>query len=119
MPRRPAIPPDKGRITNEVKVNRAQLRCECLGGCRQHKDRCRATEPHGHPLRAGLRTVLAIVHLDYNDGNWSYANLKALCQPCKKAHADAKPKPQALLPEYGGALFDIAPTEKKQGGLTL
>jgi len=114
MARRPAIPPDKGRITQEIIADRAQRRCECLGGCRQHKDRCRAVEPHAHPLRAGLRTALAIVFLDYQDTNWSYANLKALCQSCKKAHADARPKPEPLRPEYGGGLFEADPARKKE-----
>jgi hypothetical protein len=114
MPRRPAIPPDKGRITSEIVVDRAKLRCECLGGCGEHKNRCVAVEPRTHPLRAGQIVKLVVVHLDYNDTNWSYANLKALCQPCRKAHADAKPKIEPLRPEYGGSLFgtELAPRKE-------
>lgn len=118
MARRPAIPVNKGRITMEVVADRAKRRCECLGGCGDHKDGCRAVEPHGHPLRDGLRVKLEIVFVDYNDTNWSYRNLKAMCQPCRKAHNDAKPKAQPLRPEFGG-LFDAEPVKGQQGGLTL
>jgi hypothetical protein len=103
----------------EIVADRAKRRCECLGGCGQHKDRCRAVEPHGHPLRDGLRVKLEIVHLDYNDTNWSYANLKGLCQPCRKAHMEAKPRIEARRSEFGGGLFDIEAPKKEQGGLTL
>jgi hypothetical protein len=112
LARRPAIPVDRGRITNSITTDRAQMRCECAD-CTGHRGRCTAQQTKSHPNRAGLVTHLAIVFRDYNEGNWLLANLRAMCQPCKQAHLLAKPKPVALLPEYGGGLFDAAPMQRR------
>lgn len=112
MARRSAIPVDKGKIKGRITVDRAQLRCECGGACALHKGRCSAAEPHAHPDRTGQLVHLELVFLDYNETNWSEANLLGMCQPCRKAHLEAKPKPQALLPEFGG-LFG-APVKRRE-----
>lgn len=112
MARRPAIPVDKGKITTAVVTDRAKMQCECTG-C-DHRGRCTARQSKSHPNRLGLLTQLMIVFLDYNPGNWQLTNLKAVCQPCRKAHEDAKPKPEALRPEFGGSLFAADPVKRRE-----
>lgn len=114
MMRRPAIPVDKGKIKSLVTCDRAQLRCECGGACALHKERCPAVEPHPHPDRAGQLVHLELVFVDYNETNWSIGNLRGMCQPCRRAHLEAKPKPEALLPEFGGNLFGALPVKRKE-----
>lgn len=75
-------PADWKAISRRIRVERAQLRCECTGECGLHHER-RCIERHLDPaFFAKGRIILTTAHLDHDPMNCADENLKAMCQRC-------------------------------------
>lgn len=70
------------QISQRIRFERAQGRCECTGECgRPHTERC--TNIHGQrSYSTGTKVVLTVAHLDHTPENCDPANLRAMCQGC-------------------------------------
>lgn len=66
---------------------RAEGRCECIGECGHHVNRCDARQGEPHPI-TNSKVILTVAHLGADTGNKHDkmdvrdANLKAMCQRC-------------------------------------
>ena len=83
---KPRYPPDWRAISDRIRFQRADGRCECAGECgRGHEGRCVAV--HGGPSPAsGKRVWLTTAHLDHTPEHCDDDNLKAMCQACHLAY---------------------------------
>jgi len=86
MPIRPEnrarYPADWKEISDRIRFERADGRCECTGQCGlEHSSRCRAVHGREHP-RTGSIVVLTTMHLDHTPENCDDENLMAGCQQC-------------------------------------
>ena len=87
MPIRPEnkdrYPADWRQISQRIRFDRADSRCECQGECGRgtHEGRCPNT--HGNPAYGtGSKVVLTVAHLDHTPENCDDDNLRAMCQGC-------------------------------------
>ncbi|MHC4717454.1 MAG: hypothetical protein ACYS5V_10825 [Planctomycetota bacterium] len=102
MPIRPEnldrYPPDWPLISDRIRFERAEGRCECLGECgNDHGGRCAAEHNRRHPVTDSLVT-LTTGHLDHQPENsdnpgdvfillpLAHSNLRAWCQRCHLTH---------------------------------
>jgi len=77
-------PDDWEDISDRIRFDRADGRCECEGQCGDvHPDgRCRAEHGEPHPV-TGSEVVLTVAHWpDDNPQNTDAENLHAMCQRC-------------------------------------
>jgi hypothetical protein len=74
-------PADWDALSYRIRKERAEDRCECVGECGLHKDRCPALYKHPHPV-TGSTVILTVAHLDQDTYNNFPENLKAMCQRC-------------------------------------
>lgn len=104
MPIRPEnrarYPKEWKSISHNIRFERANGRCECLGECgddhgiqndaygfhiwadhRSHDDRCMAHHGEQH-FETGSKVILTVAHLDHQPENNDGSNLKAMCQRC-------------------------------------
>lgn len=124
MPIRPEnrdrYPADWKQISDRIKWERAQGRCECLGECgrgthgpdRDPAGRC--TNRHGEPAYGtGSRVVLTTAHLNHTPEDCADTNLRAMCQGChlhydKAHHAETRAaNARAELETQMESLFDV------------
>lgn len=74
-------------ISNYIRFERAESRCECTGECGLHKGRCTAMHNEPHPV-TGSRVILTTAHLGTDTGDKHDKmdvrpeNLKAMCNRC-------------------------------------
>ncbi|AKF15247.1 hypothetical protein SEA_SHEDLOCKHOLMES_70 [Mycobacterium phage ShedlockHolmes] len=122
--------PTNAALFDRIAMRRADMRCECEGGCgRSHRFgihyRCGNT--HGRPALFDADKVvsLAVVALDGNDRNEADDNVIALCQACVKryraklkAAADKAAARAAIEAQHSG-LFDVPAVAEGGNGLTL
>ena len=83
MPIHPSMkdlyPPDWDEISQRIRFQRAQGRCEWCGA------------QHGQPHpETGSKVILTTAHLDHNPANNDPDNLAALCQKCHNTYDAAK-----------------------------
>lgn len=70
-------------ISNRIRFERAEGRCECLGECGRGTHDGRCPNRHGRPAYGtGSRVVLTVAHLDNQPENCDQGNLRAMCQGC-------------------------------------
>ncbi|MCR4295491.1 MAG: hypothetical protein NUW21_08150 [Elusimicrobia bacterium] len=89
MPIRPEnrarYPVDWKALSNHIRFERAEKRCECPGGaegCGLHRGR-RCEEHHGERAKwARGKVILTVAHLDHDPANCRDENLAAMCQRC-------------------------------------
>lgn len=89
----PIRPENRGRyprnwrqISDTIRFERAEFRCECAGECRTgHATRCTAVHGHPHPITRS-KVTLTVAHLDHTPENCAFTNLKAMCQACHLAY---------------------------------
>lgn len=74
--------PDDWRAISKRIRTRAHHRCECLGECGTHGDRCQEEEPKLSKRSVGKRVVLTVAHMDHDPTHNEPGNLKAMCQWC-------------------------------------
>jgi len=74
-------PPNWDSISYNIRFGRAEGRCECVGECGLHKERCTAVNRLRHPV-TGSRVVLTVAHLDQDPSHGNPDRLKAMCQRC-------------------------------------
>ena len=100
MPIRPEnrhrYPKDWKVISQRIRFDRAQGRCECAGECGRntHEDRC----PNVHGGAAygtGSRVILTTAHLNHTPEDCGDDNLRAMCQGChlhydREHHAETR-----------------------------
>lgn len=85
---KPLYPADWAEISQRIRFERAEGRCECEGECGRpdgHLDprdgRC--WNEHGEPAYGnGKPVVLTTAHLDHDPSNCDERNLRAFCAPC-------------------------------------
>lgn len=79
---RDRYPKDWKAISQRIRFERAQGRCECVGECGiDHIGRCLAEHGKPNPM-TGSNVVLTTAHLDHTPENCADDNLKAMCQRC-------------------------------------
>lgn len=92
MPIRPEnrdrYPKDWRQISDRIRFERAERRCECDGRCGRHETslavhggRCPARHGQVAPI-SGNKVVLTVAHLDHTPENCADDNLMAMCQGC-------------------------------------
>ena len=86
MPIRPEnrarYPKDWKAISQRIRFDRAEGRCECEGECGlDHAGRCVAMHAEAHPT-TGSKVVLTTAHLADPIEDCSDENLRAMCQQC-------------------------------------
>ncbi len=96
MPIRPEnrhrYPPNWKEISERIRFDRAEGRCECEGECGEgHKyigvwtgkptPRCKAMHGKRHPSTGSI-VILTTAHLDHTPEHVDDDNLKAMCQRC-------------------------------------
>lgn len=85
MPIRPEnrdrYPPEWKAISERIRFDRAQNRCECDGRCGLHADRCTAVNYEPHPV-TGSNVILTCAHLAHTPEHCDDENLMAMCQRC-------------------------------------
>jgi len=86
MPIRPEnrarYPANWKAISNRIRFDRAEGRCECTGHCGQdHAGRCAAVHGEPHP-ETGSTVILTVMHLDHQPEHNDDTNLLAGCQRC-------------------------------------
>lgn len=141
MPARPEIaalyPPDWSEISERIRHDRADDRCECEGECGDWHAGGRCGAPNGreirreraHPARWKLeldvvpwhtgyreasRVVLTVAHLDGDPRNNEETNLRAMCQRChlvldRDQHAESRRRGERLALEAAGQLSLLDP----------
>ena len=95
---RSRYPANWAEISERIRFERAQGRCECRGECgHEHvhvaedwigtwtNNRCKAIYDLPHPV-TGSRVVLTVAHLDHTPENSADGNLRAMCQRCHLAY---------------------------------
>jgi hypothetical protein len=87
MPIRPEnrgrYPKDWKAISNRIRFERAEGRCECTGECGavEHDGRCDALHATRHPITDSI-VVLTVAHLNHIPEDCADDNLKSMCQRC-------------------------------------
>lgn len=105
MPIRPEnrdrYPANWPTISLDIRTQRAQGRCECIGECGRgtHTGRCPNTNG-GHAYGTGSKVVLTVAHLDHTPENCDPDNLRAMCQGChlhydRDHHAETRAQTRA------------------------
>jgi len=94
-------PDDWHEISERIRFDRADGRCECRGECgldhneearwieinlsvifdENDPERCAAYDRYPHPVTES-RVILTVAHLDHDTTNSDPANLRAYCQRC-------------------------------------
>ncbi len=70
-------------ISNRIRFERAEGRCECNGECGLHTTTGRCIERHGEPAHyAKGKIILTVAHLNHDESDCRDENLKAMCQRC-------------------------------------
>ncbi|MCP3811728.1 hypothetical protein NLX62_05210 [Mycobacteriaceae bacterium Msp059] len=87
MPIRPEnrdrYPADWPAISQRIRFDRAQGRCECYGECRRGSHAGRCPNLHGQPAYGtGSKVVLTVAHLNHTPEDCDEDNLRAMCQGC-------------------------------------
>lgn len=87
MPIRPEnrarYPRDWKQISERIRFERAQSRCECEGECQRGTHLDRYPNVHGRPAYGtGSTVVLTVAHLNHTPEDCRDENLKAMCQGC-------------------------------------
>lgn len=87
MPIRPEnrsrYPSNWDELSDRIKFERAQGRCECEGECGRGTHEGRCPNRHGQPAYGnGSRVVLTTAHLDHTPEHCDDENLRAMCQGC-------------------------------------
>ncbi|AOT25812.1 HNH endonuclease [Mycobacterium phage Tortellini] len=87
MPIRPEnrgrYPRDWKQISEQIRFERAQSRCECEGECGRGTHTGRCPNIHGQPAYGtGSRVVLTVAHLNHTPEDCADDNLRAMCQGC-------------------------------------
>jgi hypothetical protein len=107
-------PKDWPQISNRIRFERAQGRCECAGECGRGTHTGRCTNRHGSKAYGtGSIVVLTVAHLDHAPEHCDDDNLKAMCQGChlhydKAHHAETASHTRALAATAGmEPLFSI------------
>lgn len=105
MPIRPEnrkrYPPDWRAISDRIRFDRAEGRCEF----------CRTVE-HGKPNpRTGSIVILTVAHLDHTPENCEDGNLAAMCQQCHNVY-DAPMRRAGIAARKALPLFDNQPREE-------
>ncbi|MCX5522241.1 hypothetical protein OG342_05080 [Streptomyces bobili] len=76
-------PKDWPKISQRIRFERAQGRCECTGECGRGTHDGRCSNIHGqYAYSTGSKVVLTVAHLDHTPENCDPANLRAMCQGC-------------------------------------
>jgi hypothetical protein len=76
-------PSDWKAISERIRFDRAESRCECAGECGRGTHEGRCPNLHGEPAYGtGSKVVLTVAHLDHTPENCDDENLKAMCQGC-------------------------------------
>ena len=116
MPIRPEnrdrYPKDWPQISERIRFERANGRCECDGRCGRrythlHPDgRCWNIN-HQPAIFTGSRVVLTVAHLDHTPENCADDNLMAMCQGChlhydREHHAETRARTTAKALADGG-----------------
>jgi len=79
--RRHLYGPEWPAISDRIRFSRARGRCECEGECgKRHNGRC--VNQHGTVMESGALCVLTVAHLDHDETNHDWSNLRAMCQGC-------------------------------------
>lgn len=76
-------PADWKSISDKIRFERAESRCECVGECGRgtHEGRC-PNFHRGNAYGTGSVVILTVAHLDHTPENCADENLKAMCQGC-------------------------------------
>ena len=87
MPIRPEnrgrYPADWKQISERIRFERAQGRCECLGECGRGTHTGRCPNRHGRPAYGtGSKVVLTVAHLNHTPEDCRDENLRAMCNGC-------------------------------------
>lgn len=98
MPIRPEnrgrYPRDWKQISERIRFERAESRCECEGECGRGTHTGRCPNHHGHlAYGTGSKVVLTVAHLNHIPEDCRDENLRAMCQGChlhydKEHHAE-------------------------------
>ena len=78
-------PDDWSAISEHIRFDRADNRCECDGRCGRHDDVCAAQNYEPHPI-TGSTVVLTVAHLNHTPEDCADENLMAMCQRCHLAY---------------------------------
>jgi hypothetical protein len=128
MPINPNDYPDNwAEISQRIRFERAEGRCECRGECGHEHPGGRCNAPHGVTVYRSkaepamwrkepgegfypVRIILTTAHLDHDRGNNGDANLRAFCQFCHlnydRLHRAALKRQRAL--EAGQLELELA-----------
>jgi hypothetical protein len=87
MPIRPEnrgrYPDDWKQISDRIRFDRAQGRCECVGECGRGTHAYRCPNRHDEPAYGtGSRVILTVAHLNHTPEDCRDENLKAMCNGC-------------------------------------
>lgn len=77
-------PKDWKTISNRIRFERAQGRCECSGECGLHSHPPRRCEElHNEKAKfANGKIILTVAHLNHQENDCRDENLKAMCNRC-------------------------------------
>jgi hypothetical protein len=118
MPIRPEnrgrYPADWPEISQRIRFERAQRRCECEGECGRGTHAGRCPNIHGQSAYGtGSKVVLTVAHLNHTPEDCRDDNLRAMCQGCH-LHYDIEHHKQtaaatrrAQLEEQMDPLFEV------------
>lgn len=75
------------KISQRIRFERAQGRCECTGECGRgtHNGRCPNVNG-GKAYGTGSKVVLTVAHLDHTPEHSDDSNLRAMCNGCHLAY---------------------------------
>ncbi|MGW6658906.1 hypothetical protein [Rhodococcus sp. NPDC055024] len=100
MPIRPEnrhrYPKDWKAISQRIRFDRAQGRCECAGECGRNTHEGRCPNVHGGAAYGtGSRVILTTAHLNHMPEDCGDGNLRAMCQGChlhydREHHAETR-----------------------------
>jgi hypothetical protein len=106
MPIRPEnrdrYPADWKKISQRIRFERAEGRCECTGECGRDTHNGRCSNIHGQfAYGTGSKVVLTVAHLDHN--------LRAMCQGChlhydREHHRETAARTRRAAVEAAGQL---------------
>ncbi|MFB9618855.1 hypothetical protein [Brooklawnia cerclae] len=125
-------PGDWKAISHRIRVERAELRCECTGECGRSGDhldadgRCRNRNGQA-AFGTGSRVVLTVAHLDHAPEHCDDDNLRAMCQGChlhydREHHAETARATRLAATEAAGQVpliplgVSIDTAEKEKDG---
>jgi len=71
------------KISNRIRFERAESRCECVGECGLHTTTGRCIEKHNESAQyAKGKVILTVAHLCHDESCVVEKHLKAMCQRC-------------------------------------